>query len=247
MSTAVMTERIAEASPRLTARIAGVLWLISIAAAVFASVAGSALIVRTDAAATANNILANESLFRLSFIADFVAGLCYVGVTVLLYELLKPLSRSLSLLAAFFGLGGVTIGGASFLCRLVPLVLLRGDPYLSAFTTSQLQAMALMSLKLYVFGFSISMVLFGLQCFIGGYLIVPSTFLPRILGVLLAIAGAGYVISSFANFLSPSFGGLLPPFILPTGVVGEGSLALWLLVKGVNVQRWKEQAGATGE
>ncbi len=247
MSTAVMAERIAEASPRLEARIAGVLWLISIAASVFFFFPESALIVRNDAAATANNILANESLFRLCFVAGFVASLCYVGITVLLYELLKPVSRSLSFLAAFFGLGGVAIGGSAFLSRLAPLVLLRGDQYLSVFTTSQLQAMALMSLKLYVFGFDISMVLFGLQCFIIGYLIMRSTFLPRIVGVLLAIAGAGYVISSFANFLSPSFGGLLSPFILPTGVVGEGSLALWLLVKGVNVQRWKEQAGAAGE
>ncbi len=247
MSTAVIMKRIAEASPRFKARMAGVLWLIAIAAAVFASSAASALIVRNDAVATATNILANESLFRLSFVADLVAGLCYVGVTVLLYELLKPVSRSLSLLAAFFGLVGVAIGSASFLSRLVPLVLLRGDQYLSAFTTSQLQAMALMSLKLYVFGFDISMVLFGLQCFIVGYLIVRSTFLPRILGVLLAIGGSGYVISSFADFLSLSFGALLSPFILPTGVVGEGSLTLWLLVMGVNEQRWKEQASAAGQ
>ena len=148
--------------------------------------------------------------------------------------------------AAFYGLGGVAIVSVSFLSRLVPLVLLRGDQYLSAFTTSQLQAMALMSLKLYVSGFNISIVLFGLQCFIVGCMIVRSTFLSRILGVLLAIAGSSYVISSFANFLSPSYGALLLPFILPTGLVGEGSLALWLLAKGVNVRRWKERAGLLG-
>lgn len=237
------TERIAGTSPGLKARIAGGLWLIVIVAGVFAFISTSALIVRDDAAATANNILATESLFRFSFVADLVAGLCYVGVTVLLYQLLKPVS-SLSLLAAFFGLGGVAIGGIGFLNRLVPLVLLQGDQYLSAFTMSQLQAMALMSLKLYLVGFSISMVFFGLQCLIVGYLVVRSTFLPRVLGVLLAIGGSSYVISSFTGFLSPSFGALLSPFILPAGLVGEGSLTLWLLVRGVNEQRWREQASS---
>ena len=239
-----MTEPTAKASPGLKARIAGGLWLIVIAAASFGFIALSGLIVREDPAATATNILANESVFRLSFLADLVAGLCYVGVTVLLYELLKPVSRSLSLLAAFFGLGGIAFGGPYYLCRLAPLVLLRGDEYLSVFTPSQLQAMALMSLKLYGFAFNISMVLFGLQCFIAGYLIVRSKFLPPIPGVLLAIGGATYVIVSFAKFLSPSLGAALSPFIAPAGLVGEGTVTLWLLVRGVNVPRWTEQASS---
>lgn len=240
-------EQIAEASPRFKAKMAGVLWLMTILMGSFGVSVGRRFVVSGEAAATATNIMANESLFRLSFVADLVAALCYVGVTVLLYELLKPVNRSLSLLAAFFGLWGVTIGGAYYLSRLVPLVLLGGDPYLSAFTTSQLQAMALMSLKLHVLGFNISMVLFGLQCFIVGCLIVRSTFLPRILGVLLVIAGLGYMISSFTTFLSPPFGAQMWPFSLPAGVVGEGSLTLWLLVRGVNVPRWKERASAVGE
>ena len=246
MSTGEMLERTAEASPVVKARVAGVFWLMSILTAAFGMSVGRRLVVSGDAAATATNILAHESLFRLSFVADLIAGLCYVGVTVLLYHLLKPVSSSLSLLAAFFGLGGVAIGGPYFLIRLAPLVLLRGDPYLSGFSTSQWQAMALVSLKVHMLGFAISMVFFGLQCFLMGYLIVRSAFLPRILGVLLAIAGLGYVTSSFATFLSPPFGTQLWPFILPTGVVGEGSLTLWLLVTGVNEQRWKEQASAAG-
>lgn len=246
MSTAEMVERIAEASPRFKARVAGVLWFMTILTGIFALSASRRLVVSGDAAATATNLLANESLFRLAFVADLIAGLCYVGVTVLLYELLKPMSKSLSLLAAFFGLGGVAILSISYLSRLVPMVLLRGDPYLSTFTTSQLQAMALMSLKLGAEVFSISMVFFGLQCFMAGYLIVRSTFLPRILGMLLAIAGASYLITSFAEFLSPTLGARLSPFILPGALVGEGSLALWLLVQGVNVERWAEQATLIG-
>lgn len=101
-----MTKSIAEPAPGLKGRIAGGLWLIVIAAGAFALSATSGLIVHNDAVATANNILENESLLRFSIVANLVAGVCYVGVTVLLYELLKPVSRSLSLLAAFFGLSG---------------------------------------------------------------------------------------------------------------------------------------------
>ena len=237
-------ERITEASPRIKARIAGGLWLMVIAGSVLAFVIRSPLIVRGDAAATAANILASESLFRLGFAADLIAGVCYVGVTVLLYGLLKPVSRSLSLLAAFFGLAGVAIGSAISLTTLAALVLLGGEQYLNAFTTSQLQAMAMMSLRLGFQGFILAMVFFGLQCLLIGCLIVRSTFLPRILGVLLAIGGSSYLISSFATFLAPAFGARLSPYILPVAILGEGSLTLWLIVKGVNEQRWKEQASA---
>src|SRR5437879_1342393 len=113
-----MMERIAEASPSLKARIAGGLWLMVIIAGMTAFVIRSPLIVSGDAAATATNILASESLFRLGFTADLIAGACYMGVTVLLYRLLKPVSRSLSLLAAFFGLAGVAIGSATSLTNL---------------------------------------------------------------------------------------------------------------------------------
>jgi hypothetical protein len=244
MSTAEMTERIGEASPRFKARVAGGLWLLCIVAGIVGFIAGGPLIVPNDAAATAANILANESLFRLGFAADLISGASYLGATVLLYYVLKPVSRSLSLLAAFFGLTGVAIGGVAWVSHLAPLVLLHGDQYLSAFTTSQLQAMALTALKLQMQVFGIGMVFFGIQCILIGYLVARSTFLPRILGVLLAIGGTSYGIASFANFLTPSFGARLIPFVMPVALIGEGSLTLWLLVKGVSVQRWKDQASA---
>jgi hypothetical protein len=110
-----------------------------------------------------------------------------------------------------------------------------------------LQALALTSLKLYVLGFSIGMVLFGIQCILIGSLVARSTFLPRVLGVLLSVGGLGYVIVSFTNFLTPLLGPRLTPFVMPLALIGEGSLTVWLLVKGVNVQRWKEQAIVAGE
>jgi hypothetical protein len=244
MRSVEMTERIAEESPRLKARIAGGLWLVCIVTGVVSFIAGSSLMVRNDAVATAANILANESLFRLGFVAELISGASYIGVTVFLYYVLKPVSRSVSLLAAFFGLGGVAIGGGAFLSRLAPLVLLRGDTYLSAFTTSQLQALALASLKLYVLGFSIGMVFFGFQCILIGCLVARSMFLPRVLGVLLSLGGLSYVIVSLTNFLLPLLGTRLTPFIMPLALIGEGSLTVWLIVKGVNVQRWYDQANA---
>lgn len=246
MTTAITSE-IAEASPRLQAKVAGGLWLTCIVTGIFAFAAASALIARDDAAATATNILANESLFRLSFVADLISGASYLGVTALLYNLLKPAGRSLSLLAAFFGLVGVAAGGVGYLGRLAPLTLLRGDQYLGAFTANQLQAMALVALKLQLQVFSIGMVFFGVQCFLAGCLIVRSTFLPRALGVLLAVGGASYVVISFTNFLAPPFGARLTPFVMPVALIGEGALTVWLLTKGVNAVRWKEQASTATE
>ena len=244
MTKSEMTEHSREESPLLKARIAGGFWLLCIVTSILGFIAGGPLIVANDAAATATNILANESLFRFGFAADLISGLSYVGVTLFLYYVLKPVSRSLSLLAAFFGLAGVAIGGVAWVSHLVPLVLLHGDQYLSAFTTSQLQAMSLIALKLQLNVFIIGMVCFGIQCILIGYLITRSMFLPRLLGVLLALGGMSYLINSFANFLIPSLGARLIPFVFPVALIGEGSLTVWLLVKGLNEQRWYEQASA---
>src|SRR5213080_4812607 len=239
-----MTQSNTELSPLAKARAAGGLWWLCIISGMVGFVVGAPLIVANDATATATNILAKESLFRFGFAADLISGVSYVGVTAFIYYLLRPVSKSLSLVGAFFGLAGVAIGGASWVIHLAPLLLLHGDQYLTAFTTSQLQAMSLAALKLQLEVFPIGMVFFGIQCISIGYLVARSTFLPRILGILLAIGGTCYVIASFANFLTPSFGPRLVPFIMPVALIGEGSLGLWLLVKGVNVERWKEQAGA---
>src|SRR5437867_8818366 len=234
-----MTKSNLEMSPRFQARMAGGLWWLCIVSGVVGFVVGASLIVANDATATASNILAKESLFRLGFVADLISGLSYVGVTVFIYYLLKPVSRSLSLLGAFFGLAGVAIGGASWVIHLAPLLLLHGDQYLTSFTTSQLQTMSLAALKLQMQVFPIGMVFFGIQCISIGYLVARSTFLPRVLGLLLAIGGTCYVIASFANFLLPLRASLVP-FVMPVALIGEGSLTVWLLVKGVNEQRWYE-------
>lgn len=240
------TKPITGMSPKLKARLAGVLWFAVIVAGLTAFLLRSPLIVRSDAAATAANILGSESLFRFSFIADLVASICYMGVSVFLYSLLKPVSRSVSLLAAFSGLAGIMIGSVTALNDLATLNLLQNAQYSAAFTTTQLQTMVLMSLRISALGFSLAMVFFGFQCVLIGCLVARSTFLPRVLGVLLAIGGLSYVISSVATVLSPALGARLTPFIIPAALLGEGSLTVWLIIKGVNAERWKEQAGRAG-
>jgi|CZLA01.1.fsa_nt_gi hypothetical protein len=243
MSTVVVMERITETSPRLQARIAGVFYLLTIVARVIADAfVRNRLVVSDDAAATATNIMAHEPLFRLGFAADIIAFASYIALTALLYELFKPVNRSLSLVAAFFSLVAAVVQAISSLFHLAPLFLLGGAPYLRVFTVEQLQALALVFLRLRAAAYhSIGLVFFGVYCLLVGILILRSTFLPRILGVLMVLAGLSYVL-----FLSPELAWSLQPYILVFPGVGQISLCLWLLVIGVNAQRWREQASAAG-
>ena len=239
MGTAVLTKRIAEGSPRLKARIAGVFYLITILTRMFVEISvRNRLVVSDDAAATATNILAHESLWRWGFAADIVAFASYVALTALLYELFKPVNRGLSLVAAFFSLVACVVQAISSLFHLAPLFLLGGAPYLRVFTVEQLQALALVFLRLRAAAYhNLGLVFFGLYLLLVGILILKSTFLPRILGVLLVLAGLSYVL-----FLSPPLVRSLQPYILVFPGVGQISLCLWLLVMGVNVQRWQGAA-----
>ncbi len=225
--------------PLFKARMAGVFWLITVLLGGFAAFE---LVVSSDAAATATNILTHESLFRWAIVANLIATVCYLVATLLVYVLLKAVNRNLSLLAAFFSLAGCAGSGVSFVLNLAPLSVLGDAQSFNVFNAEQLQALALIFLKLNAQAFNIGMFFFGLHVLTVGYLIFNSIFLPRILGVLLAITGACYLTNSFANFLSLPFKAYLFPFVAAGGLLGEGSLTVWLLVKGVHVQRWKEQA-----
>jgi hypothetical protein len=238
-------KKIREMSPCLKARIAGALYLTGGLLGGFSEVfVRGRLVVSGDVAATATNILAHESFYRLGGAADLFSLACDTAVALLLYDLLKPVSRSLSLLAAFFRLTWVAPMALNSLNHFAPLVLLGGPHYLTAFKPDQLQALAYTTLRLHAQGYNICLVSFGFTCLLIGYLIYRSTFLPRILGVFMAIAGLCYLTNSFANFLSPAFARPLFPWILLPALPGEFGLMLWLIVKGVNVQRWNEQATA---
>jgi Domain of unknown function (DUF4386) len=244
MNTNAMSERTAEMSPLFKARVAGSFWLITFLTGSFAMFVGGKVMVSGDAAATVANILAHESSVRLGGVANLIATACYLTATLFVYELLKAVNRTLSLLAAFFSLIGCAIGAVGFLFYLAPLRILGGGPYLNVFSPEQLQAHAFTFLRLSGQANDLGLVFFGLHILLVGYLILRSTFLPRILGALLTVGGLCYMTSSFADFLSFPFRTHLFPYILLPAFVAELLLCLWFLVKGVNVQRWNEQAGS---
>jgi hypothetical protein len=239
MNTPVMMERIAQASPHPRARITGVVYLLYFLMVVIGGLFMRGIVVSGDAAATANNILSHLPLFRLGLATGLIATACYIAVTALFYDLFEPVNRSLSLLAAFFSLVGCAILVFGSLFQLAPLVVLGGGQYLSVFKAEQLQALAQMFLELNSLAVNICLVFFAFYNLLIGYLIFKSAFLPRFLGVLMALAGLGWL-----TFLYPPLANYLSPYILVLGFVAELLLMLWLLVMGVNVQRWKERASA---
>ena len=238
MSTVVMTKRIAEASPRFKARMAGVSYLLGSLTSVFGQmVVLGMLVVPASATATAANILSHESLFRLGFVASLMTVPFHLIWAVLFYGLFKPVNRSVSLLAGFVMLMACMMWTLSSLLYLAPLLVLQGKIALSAFAPEQLQALVLTLLKLNALTYDIGLVFFGFWYVLIGYLIFRSTFLPRIIGALGVLAGFGYL-----TLLWQPLAHYLYPYNLALAGPGEISLMLWLLVKGVNDQRWKEQA-----
>jgi hypothetical protein len=231
-------EPIAEVSPRLKARIAGLCYLLMLPTGGLAMFVRGRFVVKGDAAATAVNIMAHESWFRLAFAGDLLVVVIYLVFTALLYDLMRPVSRSLSFLAALFSLAGCVIQGLACLFELAPLVVLGREPYLGAFKVEQLQSLAYISLKLYSLAYGMALVFFACYCIVLGYLVFKSTFIPRILGVLVAVSGLAWL-----SFLWPPFATQYFRYLLVMDL-GEVLLVLWLLVMGVNAERWREQADA---
>jgi Domain of unknown function (DUF4386) len=233
----------AEFSPQPYARIGGVLYLVIIAAGLFAeAVVRNRLVVPGDAAATASNIMEHAFMFRLGIAADLSTFVSAVPLAMILYVLLKPVNRNAALLMLTFNLVQDAIGGLNALNAYRPLQLLGGATYLEVFSRQQLEAMALLSLNTHSVGFGVALVFFGCSCVALGHLTFTSGFLPKALGVLMAIVGACYLTNSLALLLSPRLASILFPSILVPAFIGELSFAVWLTVKGVNVARWQEKA-----
>jgi Domain of unknown function (DUF4386) len=202
------------------------------------------MMMRDAALRTAARIVASKSWYVLGGAAQLTVYACDVGVALIFYELLQPVSRTFALLAAFFRLVFVAIASANLFNHFAALIFLNGADYLSAFTAAQLQAIAVAFIRLRTFGFDISLFFFGFHCLLVGYLVYRSTFFPRILGIGLAIGGIGYVANILATAIPPATVSHRFPYIMLPAGLAEIMLTLWLLIVGVNVQRWKEQAGA---
>jgi len=233
------------ASPRALSAAAGVLYLIIIVLGLFgeAFVRGS-IVVPGDAAATAANLQSMESLWRFGIAAEFLLLICATTLGVILYVLLRPVNRDLALLALILNLVSIAVEAASALALVAALLPLGSAAYLGAFQPEQLHAMAIMAVRLHGHGFGAALVFFGCECVVLGYLIFRSGYLPKAIGVLMQLAGVCYLTNSFALFLAPALASRLFPLILVPSFVGELSLCLWLLVKGVRVEQWRLRAGA---
>jgi len=224
-------------SPLVRARVAGALYLVANLFAPFTLLyLPSRFIVRGDAAATANSIMASESLFRVGIVGNLFTFIANILLALALYQLLKVVNRNMASLMVILFLVGVPIAMLNELSQLAVLQLLSGADYLKAFAPDQLHAIVYLSLGVHDQGLLIAHVFFGLWLLPMGYLVFRSGFIHRIVGVLLVIAGVGYVVQSFAAFL-----GYNVNIILFTGL-GELVFLFWLLIKGVDVEQWKQRA-----
>ncbi len=240
-----MKTKVDELSPSAYARIAGALYLIITVAAVIAHfVIPAQFIVPGDAAATAANITNAESLFRIGTIGmELIILLSEIVLSVVLYILFKPVNKTLSLLAAVSRIAMTTIHGLNLLNYYFALQLLKGGDYLAAFGQEQVNALATLFLDAHSIGFAIGIAFLVPHVLILGYLIYKSGYFPKVLGILFVAAGIGYLIDTIGLLLLPSYT-TTPGLIAMVIAVAEISFPIWLLVKGVNEDRWQSRTVA---
>lgn len=240
MAATVTLDAPVDTSPRSKARMAGVFYLLTILMGLYGQgFISDRLVASNDAAATASNILAHEPLFRLGFAIFLVELGCQIVMTALLYDVLKPAGRSVSRLAAIFGITGCIIKIVSRLFFYAPLLFLGNAQQLSGFNTEQVHGLALLLLRVNAQGAAMAMIFFGVYALMKGYLILRSTFLPHWLGIATIVGGSGWL-----AFLSPPLAYRIFPVISLLGLVAALASIGWFLVYGVNETRWREQARA---
>jgi hypothetical protein len=220
-----------EASSPPSPRTIGWVWVLYFLTGIVGTLLTKGIVVPTDAASTANNILAHATLYRAGYAVDLVANLIYIALTALLFGFFRPVNPRLALLAAFFSLVGCTVQIVGELLRVAPSVVLANPQLANAFGTQQLQAAALLSVTLYKSVFYISFVLFACFELVTGFLILRSRFLPRWLGWWWIAGGIGGL-----TFLWSPLATSIWPLLLAAGA-GEFALPVWLLVKGVDTER----------
>jgi hypothetical protein len=232
-------------SPRAQARIAGAVYIAAGATSLIGEMfVRGKLIVPGDPAATAVNILTHASLWRVGGVADLVAAAGDATLAVMFFVLFAGVSRPIALLAAFFRLTHVALLATITLLHFAPLAYLSTTAPLRGMSTPQLQAEAFALLRLHSIGYNIALFFFGLNCIALGYLIWRSSFLPRVIGAWLAIAGAAYVANSVVHFLAPAFGAQFFKYVLVPCGLGELLFIVWLIAVGLNEEKWKNQVSA---
>jgi len=225
-------------SPKRLARTAGVFYLITIVAAIVAQgVIAQRIVSSTDAAVTARNIVAHADMFRFGYTMYMIEMVAQTIMTMLFYELLKPVSKTWSLVGAVIGVVGCGIKALSRVFFVAPAIVVEGSPYLNTFSTDQLHSLAQLFYEINEMGAAIAVVFFGFSTVITGWLIVRSTYLPAFLGWIAVVGGIGWL-----SFLWPPLGYRLNMYIAAIGLLGSVATIVWLIVFGVKEERWAEQA-----
>jgi hypothetical protein len=227
-------------SAKTLARIAGFCYLIVIATGLFSEVfVRQALRVYNDALTTAHNIQTHESLYRWGFVADLINFVIGIPCVLIIYFIFKRVNKLLLQIAMAFVIIQTAIIAVNLLNQISPLLLLSNDGYLNTFQPNQLATLSLLLLNIQAQGYGIGLVFFGFYCVIVGYVLYISQMLPKLLGIFYVIAGLGYLINSFTMFLSKGFANPFFTYLAIPILIGELSLCLWLLIKGVDTSRIK--------
>jgi hypothetical protein len=221
-------------STKAAARRAGALYFLFMIVGLIDLYGFSGFLVPGDATATARNIAAAESTYRIGILADFVALLLFVFLVVSLYNLLKEVQKWQAMVMVLLVSVGVAIGLANLFNKIAPLILLSGAPYLSVFTKAQLDALALAFLSLNSDANNVDTVFWGLWLFPFAILVIRSGFFPRVLGILLVVAGVGNVVSGVTSIVLPPYSHVVSRVTMPL-VFGEFPIIFWLLIKGAKV------------
>jgi len=231
-----------EQSPQPHVRLGGAFYLAIIALGIFGEIfVRGALVVPGDAAATANSISASRFLWFAGITGDLLMQVLDVPLIVLFYLLLRAVNEGLALFATLINLVQTAVLVANKLNLVVAAFLLENAGYLGALPVEQRHALSYLAIRLHEYGLGVGFIFFGFACLVHGYLIFRSRFFPATLGVLLFIAGLSYLTNSFALLLAPSLASAMFPAVLLPALVGELALAVWLIVKGVNLERWKRR------
>lgn len=215
------------------ARLAGFLWLLMFVFGPIAQIARDKLFIAGDMGVTANNINANEFLFRIGFVSDLIMMIVYVLLSLALYKLFSEVNKNLSIIMVIFVMLGTSINMINLLNEFSALHMLSGTEYLSAFTDAQLQAKAMLSYDLYLHGYEIANIYFGLWLIPLGLLVYKSGFLPKALGILLIVGGSGLLMNVFVHFLFPSYL-IINAILLIPQIIAEILFMLWILIRGIN-------------
>ncbi|NQD37762.1 DUF4386 domain-containing protein [Permianibacter sp. IMCC34836] len=239
-----MTRNTIEASPQRYARLCGAIYLAIILLGGFSEgFITNKLIVPGDAATSAQNIMASPELWTIGAAANLLVVILAIPQLWLEYLLLRPVNKSLVLLSVLFGLISLAVEAISKLFLLLVMPTLTSASYQTAFEPAQLQVLANLAFRSHNVAFNIALIFFAFACLLNGYLIYRSGYLPKLIGALLQLAGLSYLIACLSEFFFPTLANHISPAIFVPILIGEASLCLWLLVKGVNVEKWRVHVG----